>query len=121
MRAASLGYFGASTDAAATLAVAAAPDSDISAVVSRGGRPDLVGADALSRVRAERLLVVGGEDHDVIALNREAYAYLRCEEALQIVPGASHLFEEPGALEAVATLAAEWFRRWFASAQERPG
>ena len=112
-----LGYFGASTGAAAALVAAAEPDSGVVAVVSRGGRPDLAGADKLARVVAPTLLIVGGEDRDVIALNREAFACLRCEKALQIVPGATHLFEEPGTLEAVAALAVEWFRRWLAPAQ----
>jgi putative phosphoribosyl transferase len=102
------GYFGASTGAAAALAAAAYPDQDIGAVVSRGGRPDLAGAD-LSRVRAPTLLIVGGDDVDVIKLNREAQAQLRCENKLEIVPGASHLFEEPGTLEAVVELARAWF------------
>ncbi len=114
-----LGYFGASTGAAAALVAAALPDSDIAAVVSRGGRPDLAGADALARVDAPTLLIVGGEDREVIELNRDAYAHLRCEKALQIVPGATHLFEEPGTLETVAALAADWFGRWLAPAGKR--
>jgi len=114
----SLGYFGASTGAAAALVAAAQLGPRVSAVVSRGGRPDLAGADALRRVMAPTLLVVGGEDHTVIGLNRDAYAHLTCDKALEIVPGATHLFEEPGTLEAVAALAAEWFRRWFAASQD---
>jgi putative phosphoribosyl transferase len=114
-----LGYFGASTGAAAALVAAALPDSAIAAVVSRGGRPDLAGADALSRVDAPTLLIVGGEDREVIELNRDAYAHLRCEKELQIVPGATHLFEEPGTLETVAALAADWFGRWLAPAGKR--
>jgi len=106
-----LGYFGASTGAAAALLAAAEPDTDVGAVVSRGGRPDLAGAAALARVRAPTLLVVGGEDPAVIGLNRDAYAHLRCEKELRIVPGATHLFEEPGTLEAVAVLASDWFVR----------
>jgi dienelactone hydrolase len=106
-RALPLGYFGASTGAAAAL-VAAAERSDVRAVVSRGGRPDLAG-DALPRVRAATLLIVGGDDVPVIALNRQAFAQIRAEKHLVIVPGASHLFEEPGTLERVARLAAEWF------------
>jgi dienelactone hydrolase len=108
-----LGYFGASTGAAAALVAAAQLGSRVSAVVSRGGRPDLAGADALRRVTAPTLLIVGGEDHTVVGLNRDAYAHLTCDKALEIVPGATHLFEEPGTLEAVAALAAEWFRRRF--------
>ncbi|HSQ81236.1 MAG TPA: dienelactone hydrolase family protein [Casimicrobiaceae bacterium] len=104
-----LGYFGASTGAAAALVAAADPDSGVGAVVSRGGRPDLAGAQALGRVGAPTLLIVGGEDHEVIALNRSAYARLRCEKELSIVPGATHLFEEPGTLEEVARQAAQWF------------
>jgi putative phosphoribosyl transferase len=111
------GFFGASTGAAAALVAAAELGPSISAVVSRGGRPDLAGP-ALERVRAATLLIVGGEDHTVISLNEGAFAQLRCEKALRIVPGASHLFEEAGALEMVAELAAEWFaRRWRPMAQ----
>jgi dienelactone hydrolase len=102
------GYFGASTGAAAALIAAADLPEVIGAVVSRGGRPDLAGA-ALERVRAPTLLIVGGSDTAVIALNEKARDQLRCEKAMRIVPGASHLFEEPGALEAVAGLAAAWF------------
>ncbi len=101
------GYFGASTGAAAAL-VAAADELDIGAVVSRGGRPDLAG-DALPRVRAPTLLIVGGEDHHVLALNRQARGQLGCASELAVVPGATHLFEEHGALEQVAALAAAWF------------
>ncbi len=104
----STGYFGSSTGAAAALVAAAALGGHISAVVSRGGRPDLA-AEALERVRAATLLIVGGEDHPVIPLNEEAYARLACEKALRILPGATHLFEEHGALELVARMAAEWF------------
>jgi len=107
-----LGYFGASTGAAAALVAAAEQGAGIAAVVSRGGRPDLAGAAALARVRAPTLLLVGGEDPVVIELNRDAYAHLRCAKELQIIPGATHLFEEPGTLESVAALAAEWFGRW---------
>ncbi len=102
------GYFGSSTGAAAALVAAAELGESISAVVSRGGRPDLAG-EALERVRAATLLVVGGEDDPVISLNEDAYALLRAEKALRLVPGASHLFEEPGTLELVARMAAEWF------------
>lgn len=102
------GYFGSSTGAAAALVAAAELGDTISAVVSRGGRPDLAG-DALERVSAATLLIVGGDDTQVIPLNEEAYARLPCQKELRIVPGASHLFEEPGTLEQVAQMASEWF------------
>jgi len=105
-----IGYFGASTGAAAALVAAAERPEAVGAVVSRGGRPDLAGP-ALARVRAPTLLIVGGNDTQVIALNRAALAELRCEKQLVIVPGATHLFEEPGALDVVARLAREWFER----------
>ena len=105
-----IGYFGASTGAAAALAAAALRTDVVGAVVSRGGRPDLAGA-ALMRVRAPTLLIVGENDGQVIQLNREALAQLRCEKQLMIVPGATHLFEEPGALDVVARLASDWFER----------
>ncbi|HVZ32697.1 MAG TPA: dienelactone hydrolase family protein, partial [Polyangiaceae bacterium] len=104
-----VGYFGASTGAAAALAAAAQVEG-IAAVVSRGGRPDLAGA-ALPRVRAATLLIVGGNDREVLALNWRALSQLRCEARLEVVPHATHLFVEPGALEQVATLAASWFTR----------
>ncbi len=104
-----LGYFGASTGAAAAL-VAAAQDKAIAAVVSRGGRPDLA-IRHLAGVRAPTLLIVGGDDFGVIELNEKAYRVLRCEKSLKIVPGATHLFEEPGALEQAADLAGDWFSR----------
>jgi len=107
-REARTGYFGASTGAAAALVSAAELGDAISAVVSRGGRPDLAG-DALEGVRAATLLIVGGNDTPVIHLNEEASHRLRCEKALRIVPRASHLFEEPGTLEVVSKLASEWF------------
>ncbi|HEX6792826.1 MAG TPA: alpha/beta family hydrolase [Casimicrobiaceae bacterium] len=103
-----IGYFGASTGAAAALVAAAERRGRIGAVVSRGGRPDLAGVDALARVAAATLLVVGGNDDVVIDLNRRALAAMQCEKRLEIVPGATHLFEEPGALEQVATLASQW-------------
>ncbi|HXX84945.1 MAG TPA: alpha/beta family hydrolase [Casimicrobiaceae bacterium] len=112
------GYFGASTGAAAALIAAAGLGGRIGAVVSRGGRPDLAGADALRRVSAPTLLIVGGEDREVLSLNRRAYAGLTCPKALEIVPGATHLFEEPGALEQVSALAVQWFRRWLAPVAE---
>ncbi len=111
LQALKIGYFGASTGAAAGLA-AAAQVRGVAAVVSRGGRPDLAG-DALSDVRAATLLIVGGNDLEVLALNRQALAQMHCEASLTIVPGATHLFEEPGALEQVAALAATWFTRHF--------
>jgi len=109
LRSLKLGYFGASTGAAAALA-AAARIPEIGAVVSRGGRPDLAGL-ALAQVRAPTLLIVGGNDREVLALNRGALAELTCEARLEIVPGATHLFVEPQALERVALLAATWFGR----------
>jgi putative phosphoribosyl transferase len=103
-----IGYFGSSTGAAAALAAAATEPDRIGAVVSRGGRPDLA-AEALPRVRAPTLLIVGGEDLDVLELNREALDLLQTEKRLEVVPGATHLFEEPGALERAAELASRWF------------
>lgn len=103
-----LGYFGASTGAAAALVAAADLPEEARAVVSRGGRPDLA-EDALVRVRAPTLLIVGSLDHAVVGMNREALDRLTCEKRLEIVEGASHLFEEPGALEQVARLARDWF------------
>jgi pimeloyl-ACP methyl ester carboxylesterase len=107
--AAPVGYFGASTGAAAALAAAAARPGAVRAVVSRGGRPDLAGPDALRGVRAPTLLIVGALDAEVLALNRAAAAELPCENRVAVVAGAGHLFEEPGALEAVVRLAADWF------------
>ncbi len=109
-----LGLFGASTGAAVALRVAAALPDDICAVVSRGGRPDLAGVPALELVRAPTLLIVGGNDQQVISLNEAALAELRCDAHIDIVPGASHLFEESGTLEAAAALAVTWFARHFA-------
>ncbi len=103
-----IGYFGASTGAAAALGAAATPGNEIAAVVSRGGRPDLA-MSVLGAVRAPTLLIVGGDDTAVVELNRQAYAALRCERRLEIVPGASHLFEEPGTLAQAAELARDWF------------
>lgn len=110
-----LGLFGASTGAAAALVAAAIMPERVGAVVSRGGRPDLAG-DALDRVRAPTLLIVGGADYGVIELNQQALARLAAPKALEIVPGATHLFPEPGALEAVIALAAQWFERHLTSA-----
>lgn len=105
-----LGLFGASTGAAAALVAAAAEPEAVGAVVSRGGRPDLADG-ALGAVRAPTLLIVGGNDFGVIELNEAAFARLRCPKRLEIVPGATHLFEEPGALEEVVRLATDWFLR----------
>ena len=109
-----IGYFGASTGAAAALAAAAEVGPRVRAVVSRGGRPDLAGAAVLARVRAPTLLIVGGEDTVVIGLNHDAYARLACTKEIHIVPGATHLFEEPGTLEQAAAHATQWFARWLA-------
>lgn len=103
-----VGYFGASTGAAAALVVETLTRHRIAAVVSRGGRPDLAGV-ALPRVRAPTLLIVGGDDHGVIELNEEALTHLTCEKHMAVVPGAGHLFEEPGTLDQVVTLARDWF------------
>jgi dienelactone hydrolase len=105
-----IGYFGASTGAGAALAAAAERPSLIKAIVSRGGRPDLAGS-ALPRVKAPTLLLVGSEDPQVLELNRKALAQLRCDKEISIVPGATHLFEEPGTLERVAIEARHWFQR----------
>ena len=110
-----IGYFGASTGAAAALMAATERPQDVGAIVSRGGRPDLAGP-ALPRVKAPTLLIVGGLDDVVIQLNQDALKKLRAEAKLEIVPGATHLFEEPGTLEAVASLASGWFRRYLAPA-----
>jgi putative phosphoribosyl transferase len=107
-----VGLFGASTGAAAALQAAAELGKKVSAVVSRGGRPDLAGAEALSRVESPTLLLVGGLDHVVIDLNREAENLLHCKKELVIIPGATHLFEEPGTLEEIERLSAAWFTRY---------
>jgi putative phosphoribosyl transferase len=109
-----LGYFGASTGAAGALIAAAQLPHVIRAVVSRGGRPDLAGT-ALPKVQSPTLLVVGGEDTPVIELNEEALNKLRCEKRLEIVPGATHLFEEPGTLEQAANLASHWFENYLST------
>lgn len=112
-----VGYFGASTGSAAALIAAATGKQKVRAIVSRGGRPDL--ADAyLPKVKAPTLLIVGGNDFGVIELNQTAFDLLTCEKALEIVPGATHLFEEPGALDRVADLAAQWFRRFLGGKTE---
>jgi dienelactone hydrolase len=108
----SIGYFGASTGAAAALQAAARMEDKISAVVSRGGRPDLAGAAALGRVMAPTLLIVGGADYGVIELNQQAGALMNCEKKLMLIPGATHLFEEPGTLQQAANDAADWFAKY---------
>jgi dienelactone hydrolase len=111
-----IGYFGASTGSAAALEAAASLGQAIAAVVSRGGRPDLA-LSSLARVQAPTLLIVGGLDHVVIQLNQKAYDQLKAEKQLVIIPGATHLFEEPGTLEEVARLAAQWFKRYLRAQQ----
>lgn len=111
-----LGYFGASTGAAAALEAAAAQRELVRAVVSRGGRPDLVPPPLLAQVTAPTLLIVGGDDTEVLELNRRAGAQLRCPHRLEVVLGATHLFEEAGALGKVATLASRWFAQHLAGA-----
>jgi putative phosphoribosyl transferase len=113
-RALPVGYFGASTGAAAALVASTRYPEAVRAIVSRGGRPDLAG-QYLRMVKAPTLLIVGGRDSQVIEMNREAYDRLEVEKDLVIVPGATHLFEEPGALEKVSVLAADWFARWLAT------
>lgn len=110
-----IGYFGASTGAAAALIAAAERPDDVGAVVSRGGRPDLAG-EALAAVRAPTLLIIGGTDLPVIDLNRLAMRHMRGPVQLEIVPGATHLFEEPGTLDTAARLAREWFARYLLTA-----
>ncbi len=107
----SIGYFGASTGAASALFGAAALGDKIKAVVSRGGRPDLA-MEALPKVKSPTLLIVGGDDDVVIGMNQEAYDNMSCEKKIEIVPGATHLFEEPGTLEQVAKLATSWFKKY---------
>jgi putative phosphoribosyl transferase len=112
-----IGYFGASTGGGAALVAAAKLGSQVGAVVSRGGRPDLAG-DALPHVTAPTLLIVGERDVPVIEMNEEALAKLNCDKELKIIPGATHLFEEPGALEEVARLATDWFQQHLVAAPE---
>jgi pimeloyl-ACP methyl ester carboxylesterase len=111
-----IGYFGASTGAAAALKAAAELGDRIGAVVSRGGRPDMAGETDLARVQAPTLLIVGGYDDVVIELNQNAYAALQCTRQLEIVPGATHLFEEPGTLDQAASLACDWFSQHLGTA-----
>jgi len=106
------GFFAPSTGAAAALVASAQPGCPVDAIVSRGGRPDLAGA-ALCKVTVPTLLIVGGDDWDVLQLNRNAMSNLRCKAKLQLIPGATHLFEEPGALDQVSRLGGTWFRRHF--------
>jgi dienelactone hydrolase len=113
-----IGYFGASTGSAAALIAAARLGHHIAAVVSRGGRPDLAGPACLAAVTAPTLLLVGGADHGVIELNREAYGRLQCAKELHVIPGATHLFEEPGALDLVSHAAASWFSTHFSRVHE---
>ena len=115
LRAQPIGLFGASTGAAAALDAAAARPAVVHAVVSRGGRPDL--AKELRIVRAPTLLIVGGDDVDVLRMNSDALAQLTCTKELEVVPGATHLFEEPGALEAVASAAGAWFQQYLSAAK----
>ncbi|MCX8052468.1 MAG: alpha/beta hydrolase [Armatimonadetes bacterium] len=114
----SIGYFGASTGAAAALQAAASLGDEVSAIVSRGGRPDLA-APFLSQVTAPTLLIVGGRDYPVIPLNQQAYELLVCIKEIVIIPEATHLFEEPGALEEVARLASSWFTRYLRRNDEK--
>lgn len=113
-----IAYFGASTGAAAALQAAALMGGEIGAVVSRGGRPDMAGTSALEKVKSPTLLLVGGWDNEVITLNREAYEHLRCTRELIIIPGATHLFAEPGTLEEVARQATAWFVRYLKPAPD---
>ena len=117
LRHATIGYFGASTGSAAALIAAARLGDRVAAVVSRGGRPDLAGPAALAAVKAPTLLIVGGADHGVIELNQVAFGHLRCVKRLDIVRGATHLFEERGALEEVSALAADWFASYLVPAE----
>jgi len=107
-----LGYFGASTGSAAALIASTRVDAQMKAIVSRGGRPDLA-SDYLKDVKVPTLLIVGGDDFGVIELNQEAYDAIKAEKSIEIVPGATHLFEEPSALREVARLATDWFRKHF--------
>ena len=113
-----IGYFGASTGAAAALQAAAKLGNKIAAVVSRGGRPDLAGEQALVKVMSPTLLLVGGADYGVIELNQQAYSRLQCAKQLLLIPGATHLFEEPGTLEQVANQATHWFIQYLTDTAE---
>jgi putative phosphoribosyl transferase len=111
-----VGYFGVNTGAAAAFVASVRGDGRVVAIVSRGGRPDLAGSGTIGAVTAPTLLLVGGRDAPVLAINRACVAGLHCEHSLVVVPGANHLFEEPGTLDEAAKLATEWFLRWFAVA-----
>ena len=113
-----VGYFGASTGSAAALIAAARLGDRIAAVVSRGGRPDLAGPACLAAVTAPTLVIVGGADHGVIELNQEAYGRMQCGKEFLVIPGATHLFEEPGALDLVSKAASQWFSKHFARLHE---
>lgn len=115
-----IGYFGASTGTAVALVAAADFGKEIKAIVSRGGRPDLAG-NALGKVSAPTLLIVGGEDRIVIELNKTAFDMIKAEKQLKIIPGATHLFEEPGTLEEAARLASEWFKKYFITEVKHTG
>lgn len=115
-----LAYFGASTGAAAALMAAAALGDDIQAVVSRGGRPDLAEPQDLARVRCPTLLLVGSLDEDVLMLNQQAASQMRCPHILSVISGATHLFEEPGTLDAVARQSADWFEQHLLRAATKP-
>lgn len=115
-----VGYFGASTGAAAAIIAASLPEDRAAAIVSRGGRPDLAGSVALGQVRAPTLLIVGSLDHDVLDLNRDARSSMRARTELAIVPGAGHLFEEPGTLDRVIDLAVGWFRAHLTGTSDAP-
>ncbi|WP_421955311.1 dienelactone hydrolase family protein [Polaromonas sp.] len=117
---AAMGYFGASTGSAAALIAAARLGNGILAVVSRGGRPDLAGNAVLDAITAPTLLIVGSADHGVVEINEEAHRRLRCKKSLAIVPGATHLFGEPGALDQVAELAAAWFSTYLTRLKHAP-
>lgn len=112
-----IGYFGASTGAAAALQAAAAADGEVGAVVSRGGRPDMAGISALEKVKSPTLLLVGGWDEEVLTLNRDASRHMHCTKELVVIPGATHLFTEPGTLEEAARQAAGWFSRYLKQGQ----
>jgi dienelactone hydrolase len=118
LKRAPIGYFGASTGSAAALIAAARLGHEVAAVVSRGGRPDLAGPAALAAVTAPTLLIVGGADYGVIELNQQSFGHMQCEKEFLVVPGATHLFEEPGALLQVSDAAARWFSAHFAHAHE---
>ncbi|MBC7707274.1 MAG: dienelactone hydrolase family protein [Rhodoferax sp.] len=120
LRHAAIGYFGASTGSAAAIIAAALLGRKIAAVVSRGGRPDLAGPVALAAVTAPTLLIVGGADAEVVELNEQARAHLRCENSLAVVRGATHLFDEAGTLEQVAQLASSWFTTHLTALQHTP-